>query len=381
MAVKAKINVFNIIIGIVAIIICNFVIYKLAQYFQFNNEVREVDPYVLKTYEPGPLNEGDDSTITWIIHKYVPDHNAGSEWMAHAMNQFLIQNMDFNVNVIVDESSVYEYERVNILEATDYARNEDFIRHSGVILSHHTQEPHAVKTAGIIKRPIVCLMHDDGRKKNLQEYIRLPYRKNIYLIHNSYWLKEYYSLFGFQSIVLFPPVFWRDYAVDTNHEYVVLINCNRNKGGEVLIEIARRMPDIQFLGVKGAYNRQYLGNLPNLTYVEQTPYIKKIYAQTDILLMPSKEESWGRTAIEAMSSGIPVIANPTPGLLESCGSAGIFCNRDKPDAWVREIRRLKSDPDYYKSVSDACKERAISLDPMPQLKAMGRWLKGLRWQD
>ena len=370
----------KIIIGIVSIIISFYIIYQMVNYFKFYNEIHASKPYVLKTYVPGPLNEGDDTTITWMIHKYVPDHNAGSEWMAHAMNQFLIQS-GFHVNVITNESSVHEYERVNILEGHEYARNEDFIRHTGVILSHHTQEPNAVKTAGIIKRPIVCLMHDDGRKENLQEYIRVPHRKNIYLIHNSYWLKEYYSLFGFQSIVLFPPVFWREYAVDTNHEYVVLINCNRNKGGEVLIEIAKRMPDVQFLGVKGAYNKQFVSRLPNIKYVEQTPYIKKIYAQTDILLMPSKEESWGRTAIEAMSSGIPVIAHPTPGLLESCGSAGIFCNRDSPDAWVREIRRLKTDSDYYKSVSDACKERAANLDPMPQLKEMARWLKGLRWQD
>jgi glycosyltransferase involved in cell wall biosynthesis len=97
--------------------------------------------------------------------------------------------------------------------------------------------------------------------------------------------------------------------------------------------------------------------------------------------MPSKEESWGRVAIEAMSSGIPVIATPTPGLLESCGSAGIFCKRDDIGSWVREIRRLKTDTEYYKSVSEKCFDRAKELDPLSQLTQMEAWLKEIRWRE
>ena len=372
----------NLLLYFIILLVAVFVIHEIFKYILFYMYFHKTYPYVDKDYNPQPLSEEDTNTITWIIHKYVPDHNAGSEWMAHEINQFLIKNMNYRVNVIADSSSINEFERVNILERQNTLKNERFIKHSALILSHHTQESSAVTTANIIKRPIICLIHDDKRTENLQQYIRLPYKKNIYLIYNSNWLKEYYSLFGFQGFVLYPPVFWRDYIVNTNREYVVLINCNSNKGGEVLIEIAKKMPDIKFMGVKGAYSKQHTSpNTPNLIYVPQTSYIKSIYEQTDILLMPSKEESWGRTAIEAMSSGIPVIAHPTPGLLESCGSAGIYCNRKSPDDWVREIRRLKTDTEYYKSVSEICKERAIYLDPTSKLKELGRWLKTLKWQD
>ena len=256
-----------------------------------------------------------------------------------------------------------------------------FFLHSSIIFSHHTQEPNAVITAGIVKRPIVLLMHDHGRKDFLRQYSSLSYSKNIYLIHNSNWLKEYYSGFGFQNFVLYPPVFWKDYETETSRQYITLINCNKNKGGEVLIKIAKKMSDLQFMGVKGAYNKQIIDSrVSNILYIPQTPYIKSVYAKTGILLMPSKEESWGRTAIEAMSSGIPVIAHPTPGLLESCGDAGIFCDREKPDTWIAAIRRLKTDAEYYKSVSDLCRARAKELDPTPQLKEMSLWLQGLKWQ-
>ena len=40
--------------------------------------------------------------------------------------------------------------------------------------------------------------------------------------------------------------------------------------------------------------------------------------------MPSQEETWGRVAIEAISSGIPVIANPTEGLREALDYCGIY---------------------------------------------------------
>ena len=118
------------------------------------------------------------------------------------------------------------------------------------------------------------------------------------MIHNSNWLKDHYSAYGFKNFVLYPPVYWRDYETETSREYVTLINCNKNKGGEVLIKIAKMMSDIQFMGVKGAYNKQILDNrIPNLKYVPQTAFIKSVYSKTDILLMPSKEESWGRTAL------------------------------------------------------------------------------------
>jgi len=56
--------------------------------------------------------------------------------------------------------------------------------------------------------------------------------------------------------------------------------------------------------------------------------------------MPSEYESWGRVGVEAMASGIPVIAHPTPGLQESLGDAGVFVDRNDIDGWERAIRRL-----------------------------------------
>ncbi|MFE2879219.1 hypothetical protein ACFXG6_32815 [Streptomyces roseus] len=45
-----------------------------------------------------------------------------------------------------------------------------------------------------------------------------------------------------------------------------------------------------------------------------------------------------RVAVQAFSSGIPVIAHPTLGLIESLGSAGIYAYRDDLNAWLDALQ-------------------------------------------
>jgi glycosyltransferase involved in cell wall biosynthesis len=368
------------LLQLLAIALLFFFIYYLVKYTKFYLRVHTARPYTTKEFKPSPLADEDSNTVTWLIHMYPPIHNAGAEWMAHAMNNSLVA-LSYKVNVVLNEAPLSDFERIHIIDKHNRNKVDSAILHSSVLISHLDMEAEAVQTACIAKRPMVLVMHNNYRKHFLQEFIRvLP--KNLYLIHNSYWLKEYYSQFNIPSIVVYPPVYWKEYNVETTREYVTLINLNSNKGGDILYKIAKAMPDVQFMGVKGGYDGQIVKKgLPNLTYVENTPYIQTMYAKTDILLVPSKEESWGRVAVEAMSSGIPVIAHPTPGLLESCGSAGIFCDRNDTAAWVREIRKLKEDAEWRRSKSEKCLERAQELDPKKQLDEMAKWLSTLKWRE
>lgn len=377
---KSK-NIVVILLSFIVLVSCIYILWKMMKFGQLYYSLVSAKRYVLNGYKASPVLEEDKETITWLIHMYPPVHNAGAEWMAHAMNRYMVNTAGWKVNVVLNKASVNEFERIVIIDKHNTNFVENSIRHSGVLVSHLDNEPNAVQTAIVAKRPLVLVMHNNYRKKYLSQFIHmLP--KNLYLIHNSYWIKDYYSSYNIPSIVVYPPVYWKEYETETSREYVTLINLNKNKGGDVLVKIAKMMPDVKFMGVKGGYDNQILNiHVKNINYVENTSYIKSVYAKTDILLVPSKEESWGRVAVEAMSSGIPVIAHPTPGLLESCGNAGIFCDREDIGAWVAAIRRLKTDADYYKSMSDLSRARAKELDPEPQLKEMAIWLQGLKWQN
>jgi glycosyltransferase involved in cell wall biosynthesis len=350
----------------------------LINLYQFQRRIINAKPYINTPLTP---NTGSQKTYTWIVHMYPPNHNAGAEMMAHAMNTFLVRESNAKVNVILNQKQeIGNYERVNLIWRGDNEKRIKTIESAQLLLSHLDNEPNAITTAVIGNKPLVLVMHNSFRMKFLKEFKKiLP--NNLYLIHNSEWIKKYYEPLGIPSIVVYPPVSWQDYSVTSSKEFVSLINMNENKGGKIFLEICKRMPDVRFLGVKGAYDKQMMKSLKNLVLIDNTPQIKEIYSRTGILLMPSKYESWGRTAVEAMSSGIPVIAHPTPGLVESCGSAGIFCDRDDIDSWIKEIRKLKTDSSYYEEKSKACLARARELDPEPQLEKMSKWLEEIKWKD
>jgi len=119
------------------------------------------------------------------------------------------------------------------------------------------------------------------------------------------------------------------------------------------------MPERTFIGVEGNYNHNEPPpeDLANVRIVPNGPNIRQVYEQTRILLVPSEYESWSRCAIEASTSGIPVIAAPTPGLLESLGEAGIFADQGDTVAWLRNIENL-DEPRTYQAASDAVRARA-----------------------
>lgn len=323
---------------------------------------------------------GKKGVYTWLIHMYPPKHNAGAEWMAHAMNTYLIQSNRGEANVVVNDNDVDSFEQVQLIIRNNAAAVHDAVASSSVLLSHLDMEPCAVKTAVLCRKPLVLVVHNSFRYQYLKEFKkRLP--GNLYLIHNSKWIQKFYAPLGLPSIVVHPPVNAEAYATVSSREYVTLVNLSKDKGGTVFSKIAKLMPDAKFLGVRGAYEQQVVPSFDNVTVVDNTPNMKEIYARSAIVLMPSKYESWGRVAVEAMASGIPVVAQPTNGLKESCSYAGIYRDRNEPEEWVREIRRLKTDRAYYERKSAACKRRAQELNPQSQLAAMADWLEGLRWKE
>lgn len=352
----------------------------LVVYFLKKSNIILNEPIIPYDFKPTKNSRTNKRSITWIIHNYPPIHNAGGEYMLHSINKFLI-NQGYTINVIVPKFPVNKFEGVNIYTFQDKKEVLKVINNSYYIGSHFHFSLIAVKTASIAKKPIIIVIHDDIQKPYLNTFNNI-YPNNIHLIYNSVWIKNIYNYMGINSCVVFPPVDWKEYKIKTSRKYVTLINCNSNKGGSLLIKIAKKMPDIEFLGIEGAYNHQIKDlSVKNIKYLPSTPNIKSIYEQTDIVLMPSKNETWGRVAVEAISSGIPVIANPTPGLREALDYCGIFISRDEIDEYVKMIRKLKTDEAYYKKLSTLSIKRSRELDPESQLKLMDQWISKIEYVE
>lgn len=353
----------NVILTVIIIMILVLTMYL---YIRKLSVISLPDAYPTWSLDSLPTN---GRIVLWIIHGYPPGLNAGSEFMAHAMNRELIKR-GFTVVVACQRYPQIVFEGVYIMDLRRHADISRIASMSSVIMTHHGNARLACKIAAEHVLPVIEVVHNTVTPIT---YPRFP-DSNLYHVYNSEWLRKFYAQRAQdyeRSIVVRPPVNPADYDTGSDAEaaakrkYITLINVNEEKGGHILVELARAMPKVQFMGIKGAYGKQVVEGSPppNLHYEENTLDIKNVYARTKILIMPSIIETWGRTAVEAMSSGIPVIANPTDGLVECTGHAGIFAKRGRTAEWVSTINQLLQDDAHYTAASAAARERAGELNP------------------
>ena len=101
--------------------------------------------------------------------------------------------------------------------------------------------------------------------------------------------------------------------------YVTMINPSAIKGLPIFLELARRLPHVQFAGVPTwattAADRTSMEGLPNVRLLAPDEDIDAIFAKTRVLVVPSLwGEAFGKIVVEAMLRGIPVLASKVGGL-------------------------------------------------------------------
>ncbi len=316
------------------------------------------------------LAEGQ-CVVLAIVDRFPPKVNAGAEWMLLAMLRDSVRRGHRAIVATGCTDEAYVIDGVEVFPV-EHGISEG--RDAEVVVSHlawtHEAHAHAVERS----LPVLYVVHNEAQVK----FWRLDRDKVSALVWNSEWLaadgRGAPDVAGIPSTVVRPPLVVGDYAVDSSREFVTLINPIAAKGAGIFYDLARAERQRRFLAVEGAYGSQVRPGAQesNVTWQRQTGNIAAdVYARTRVLLMPSTAESWGRAAVEALCSGIPVIASPTPGLLEALGDAGMFVRSRDPRAWLKALRLL-DDPDVYDAWSSAGRERAAELEALADLD-LERW--------
>ncbi|MEZ4607183.1 MAG: N-acetyl-alpha-D-glucosaminyl L-malate synthase BshA [Deinococcales bacterium] len=98
----------------------------------------------------------------------------------------------------------------------------------------------------------------------------------------------------------------------------------------------------------------FLGSFPN---------VEKILAVADLFLLTSSQESFGLVALEAMSSGLPVIASKIGGIPEvvTDGETGFLHALGDVDSMAASALKLLSDKALYQNFSQAARQRAVNV--------------------
>ena len=109
-------------------------------------------------------------------------------------------------------------------------------------------------------------------------------------------------------------------------------------GAEGPAELARVVERIEDLGLT-----------ERVTFVAPQPHhmLSTWYRAADVVVVPSRSESFGLVALEASACGIPVVASAVGGLrtLVDSGVTGTLVDDRDPTAWARAIDAVLADPE------------------------------------
>lgn len=322
-------------------------------------------------------NVVDKMKMLFIIHGYTDTMGSGAERMVQSIAEFFVRQ-GHEVTVAVKRPIVGEMNGVKIIRCQSKAFDES-VKNYDIVFSHLDLTSYAMELAKEFGKPFIWLCH------NTHNYVTIRNRpKYAHVVYNAEWVRREMD-YPNNGFVLTPPCdyrVWDDGLEHFDKPYITLVNHNLNKGGRILIGLARAMPDRKFLAVAGSYDIQVEDRtVGNIKYIKQQSDMRKVYKDTRLLLMMSEYESWGLVCNEAGASGIPVLSTKTSGTIENMGDAGYYID-DRKDTyeWVEAIKAM-DDRKVYDKYSEAMRSRTRQQDPIKQLHQFENWLDGIRKQD
>jgi len=121
---------------------------------------------------------------------------------------------------------------------------------------------------------------------------------------------------------------------------------------------------------------QDLGVADRVRFVGVVDHIAPLLRAANLLLLPSQTESFGLVALEAMASGVPVVASDVGGLPEVVehGVTGLLAPVGDVEKMAGYALRILSDCALYRALSEAARQRAVERfdyhDIVPQYEAV-----------
>jgi N-acetyl-alpha-D-glucosaminyl L-malate synthase BshA len=98
----------------------------------------------------------------------------------------------------------------------------------------------------------------------------------------------------------------------------------------------------------------------DVSFLGEQDYLEPLFFCADLFLLPSEQESFGLTALEAMNCGVPVIASEIGGLPEviTHGETGYLYPVGEIKEMAEKSLALLSDPQKHESFKQQARRQA-----------------------
>lgn len=305
------------------------------------------------------------------LHRYLPHQCSGGETTMHEIFKYLQhEGWDITVNYLDPKKNIapYEYDGIKVIQQFK-------IRHDtyDIYFAHLDRLNYVFEKLKHLQslNKMWVYQHNDHKYVALNQIGKAGGT----ITYNTQWVrdKNVYEYGYSDGVVVNPPVMFGNEPPE-NPEYITLINCNKNKGGDLLIEMAEKAPELNFMGVLGAYGKQVKKELPNLVYVDNNPNMQDVFNRTKVLICPSRYESFGKGALEANSYSIPVIHSKAHGFRESMNGLNTQAETLKPQDWLNAIYDVM---DNYKDAANNANKNFcdMQIKTQEQLNELNKCLK------
>lgn len=278
--------------------------------------------------------------ILCFLKLFIHKNKAGAEAYLHRLLLGIQKKYpECKINVVIpnsEETQEFNVDNIQIFETTENSEIcLNYIDSCDLLITQLNYLEISTNYALKINKPVINIYHGFLEKqfdifiKN-DNILKLFNSQNVYKNYKKY-LK--YDITNY--CIINPYIDYNKYNEHFNNiedrEYITFVNPLKNKGCDVVVELAKHYRNKKFLIVKGGYQKEYqdlksFRNLSNCHIINNTDdMINNVYLKSKIVLMPSRYESYGMVSAEAQALGIPVICNEyAEGLKENNGKLNLY---------------------------------------------------------
>lgn len=264
-------------------------------------------------------------TLTAFLHGYPPLWSMGGEMSTHRTLASVPGSIVFSTT-----PAPYVFEGVRVLAGSGMSAlnivEDARLAGTSVFFAHSAMSEETVRAARKMKLSSILAVHAPPR---FGSDLRRAWNAATVRLYNTEAARKDWRDRG--GIVLHPPIGGPSKMPKGSHDALTLTSSLLNKGAGRVLKLAERRPEQRFIIVESPAHTThgdpgFWEQAEKLDNVEIWPRLHPhemglLWAETHILLVPSRYETYGMSALEAAWHGIPSVHVDTIHVREGIGEA------------------------------------------------------------